>query len=83
MTPLFGAWSFFMVHIWFTPSEGPMNHENYYFSNSDHGSRPTQNKPLTWDDFMVHSVNRPLVGPQVSVDCCTWSRLEDSEVINF
>jgi hypothetical protein len=28
MTPLFGAWSFFMVHIRFTPSEGPMNHEN-------------------------------------------------------
>jgi hypothetical protein len=23
-------------------------------------SRPTQNRPLTWDDFMVHSVNRPL-----------------------
>ena len=24
-------------------------------------SRPTQNRPLTWDDFMVHSVNCPLV----------------------
>ena len=24
----FGAWSLFMVHIRFTPSEGPMNHEN-------------------------------------------------------
>jgi hypothetical protein len=22
---------------------------------------PTQNRPLTWDDFMVHSVNRPLM----------------------
>ena len=22
-------------------------------------SRPTQSRPLTWDDFMVHSVNRP------------------------
>jgi hypothetical protein len=24
-------------------------------------NRPTQNRPLTWDDFMVHSVNRPLL----------------------
>ena len=22
-------------------------------------SRPTQNRPLTWDNFMVHSMNRP------------------------
>ena len=30
---LLATWSFFMVHIRFTPSEGPMNHEKYYFSN--------------------------------------------------
>jgi hypothetical protein len=31
-------------------------------------SRPTQNRPLTWDDFMVHSVNRPYVGLLVQIE---------------
>ena len=32
-------------------------------------SRPTQNRPLTWDDFMVHSVNRPLPRVCIGLQC--------------
>ena len=35
---LFGAWSFLLVHIWFTPSEGPKGFVNWFFKKLDHGS---------------------------------------------
>ena len=35
---LFGAWSFFLVYILFTPSEGPKGFENWFFKKSDHES---------------------------------------------
>ena len=34
--PLLGAWSF-LVHIRFTPSEGPKDFVNWFFKKSDHG----------------------------------------------
>ena len=33
-----GAWSFLLVHIWFTPSEGPQGFVNWFFNKSDHGN---------------------------------------------
>ena len=38
----FGAWSFFFVHIWITPSEGPKDFANcFYFEKPDHEKRPS------------------------------------------
>ena len=45
---LFGAWSFLLIHIRFTPSEGP-NHQ------VAHGKK----SHLPWSNFMVHGVNWP------------------------
>ena len=47
---LFGAWAFLLVHIWFTPSEGPKCFVNWFSkklghgswtTKSDHGKRPS------------------------------------------
>ena len=35
---LFGAWSFLLVHIRFTPSEGPKGFVNWSYKKSDHES---------------------------------------------
>ena len=35
---LFGAWSFLLVHIWLTPSEGPKGFVNWFGKKSNHGS---------------------------------------------
>ena len=35
---LFGAWSFLLVHIRFTPSEGPESFVNWSYKKSDHES---------------------------------------------
>ena len=35
---LFGAWSFLLVHIWFTPSEGPKGFANWFLEKSNLGS---------------------------------------------
>ena len=35
---LFGAWSFLLVHIQFTPSKEPKGFVNYFLKKSDHGS---------------------------------------------
>ena len=61
--PLLAAWSFLLVHIQFTPSEGPNNFVNQFFKNMDH-EMYTMNlyrviRHLTWDEFMVYGVNRP------------------------
>ena len=50
----FGAWLFLLVHIWFTPSEGPKGFINWFLKKSDHGSwiiksvGPWGNDPLPW-----------------------------------
>ena len=38
----FGAWPFFLVHIWFTPSEGPKGFVNRFIKISDHGCWATK-----------------------------------------
>ena len=40
MHSLFGAWSFLLVHIQFTPNEGPKDFVNWSFKNLDHEKRP-------------------------------------------
>ena len=46
----FDAWPFMLLHIWFTPSEGPKDFVNRFFKKSDcgfwtiksdHGKRPS------------------------------------------
>ena len=37
-TIIFCAWSFLLVHIWFTPSEGPKGFVNLFFKKLEHGS---------------------------------------------
>jgi hypothetical protein len=44
----FGAWSFPLAHIWFTPSEGPKGFVNWYFGKSDHGSWTMETHHLPW-----------------------------------
>ena len=56
-----GAWSFLLVHIQFTPSEGSKGLVNCFFRKSDHGSQTMEKGHLTWSDFIVHCVNWPLV----------------------
>jgi hypothetical protein len=36
-TFVFGAWSFLLVHIWFTPIEGSKDFVNWFFKKLDHG----------------------------------------------
>ena len=36
--PLFGAWSFLLVHVQFTPCEGSKGLKNAFFKKSDHGN---------------------------------------------
>ena len=57
---LFGAWFFLLVHIWFTPSEGPKGFVNCFFQKSYNGSWTMEKCCLPWSDFMVHGVNQPL-----------------------
>ena len=57
--PPFGAWSLLMVHIRFTPSQGPQGIENWFIQKSDYGNVTIEECPLTWDNFMVHDVNNP------------------------
>ena len=53
-----------LVHIWFTPSEGPKGFVNWFFKKPDHGSwtwcRTMKKDHLPWSNFMVHGVNWPL-----------------------
>jgi hypothetical protein len=55
----FSAWSFLLIHIQFTPIEGPKNFVNWYFKNSNWTMKENQ---LPWSDFMVYGVNWHLVG---------------------
>jgi hypothetical protein len=51
----FGAWSFVLVHIQSTPSEGPKTFKTKFLR-----SRTIEIGPLPWSNFMVHIVDRPL-----------------------
>ena len=57
--PLFGAWSLLLVHVWFTPSQGAQKLLKCVLSKSDRGSVTMKKYSLTWDNFMVHDVNKP------------------------
>jgi hypothetical protein len=84
--PFFCAWSFLLVHIWFTSSEKPnitwfklitmfvglaLFCVYWKFKKSDHESWTTEEGHLPWSDFMVHGVNRP-----TSVSCVKWPYVE-------
>jgi hypothetical protein len=62
---LFGARSFFLVHIRFTPSKGPKAFKTNFLRSRTMEVGPwtqtIEKGPLPWSDFMVHSVNQPLV----------------------
>ena len=36
----FGAWSFLLVHIWFTPNEGPKAFVDYFFKEIELWKKP-------------------------------------------
>ena len=61
----FGAWSFLLVHIWFTPSQGPKGFKNAIIQIRTmevwSWSVTMEKCPLTWDNFMVHDINNPLL----------------------
>ena len=50
---LFGAWSFLLIHIWFTPSEGSQGFVNWFLRKSDHGSWTTKSDPEKRPSSMV------------------------------
>ena len=60
-----GAWSFLLVHIRFTPSQGPKGFKNAFGRNQIMqvlSCNVTMEKwPLTWDNFMIYDVNIPYV----------------------
>ena len=61
---LFGAWSYFLVHIRFTPSKEPKDFVCCcFFKKSYHGSwtmsQTMEEGHLPRSKFMVHSVNQP------------------------
>ena len=62
----FGAWSFLLVHMWFTPSEGSKGCVNRFPKKSQTmevgpQSQTMEKGHLPWSDFMVHGVNSPLM----------------------
>ena len=60
---LFGASSFFLVHIWFTPNEGPKAFNTNFLRSQTMEvgpwTRTIDKGHLPWSNFMVHSVNWP------------------------
>ena len=58
---MFIFWSFLLVDMRFTPSEGPKDFVNYFLRKLDHGSPTMEKYHLLWSDFIVHAVNGPLV----------------------
>ena len=61
---LLGAWSFLLVHIWFTPSEEPkgfvIDFLRYGTMELGPWSRTMEKGRPPWSNFMVHGVNQPL-----------------------
>ena len=84
--PLFGAWSFLLICIRFTPSEGPKGFINWYSRNRTMkvgiwSQTMAKGKP-PWYDFMVHGVNQPWIALVIclwnntlyySVHCVVWA----------
>ena len=56
---LFGAWSLLLIHVQFTPSEGPQTIKICVFHRSNHGSVTMGKGHMTWDKFVIHDVNNP------------------------
>ena len=60
---LVDAWSFFLVHSRFTPSEGPKAFKTHFLRRRTMEvgpwTRTIEKGHLPWSDFMVHSANRP------------------------
>ena len=65
--PLFGAWSLLLDHVRFTPSHKPKSLKNAFSRNEAMKVLPwsvTVGKgPPTWDNFMVHDVNKARLAP--------------------
>ena len=63
-TFIIGAWSFFLIHIRFTPSEGPKAFKTIFLRSQTMEVRPCpwtiEKGHLPWSDFMVYNVNMPL-----------------------
>ena len=58
---LFGAWPSLLVHIPFTPSEGPKDFVNrFFYKKMEVG--PWKRAIFHGSNFMVHGVNRPSRG---------------------
>ena len=55
----FGAWSLLLIHVQFTPSEGPQTIKICVFHRSNHGSVTMGKGHMTWDKFVIHDVNNP------------------------
>ena len=57
------VWSYLLIHIRFTLSEGPKGFVNWFFEESDYESWTIKSDHgkghLPWSDVMVHGVNRP------------------------
>jgi hypothetical protein len=49
-----------LVHVWFTPSEGPKGFVNWFLKKSDYGSWTMEKCHLPCSDSMVHSVKTTL-----------------------
>jgi hypothetical protein len=50
---LFGVWSFLLIHMRFTPSEGPKGFVTWFFFKSDHGSWTIESDHVEWPSSMV------------------------------
>jgi hypothetical protein len=61
-----------LVHIRFTPSEGPKAFKTNFLRSRTMEvgpwTRTIEKGPLPWSDFMVHSVNRPSLNNPTSID---------------
>ena len=69
----FYAWSVLLVHIRFTPSEGPKGFINCFLSKkSDHGRWTMEKCHLPLSIFMVHGINWPSVSPNNTPRIWTW-----------
>ena len=56
---LFGAWSFLLIHIGFTPCEGPKGFVNWFLKKLNHGSWTVKLDHGKRSSSMVHGVNWP------------------------
>jgi hypothetical protein len=52
---LFGAWSFFLVHIGFTPCEGPKGFVNCFFEKLDHAWK-LEHQVGSWKKAILHGL---------------------------